>query len=119
VLHLPFAAEIGGVRVSKGKYALYTVPRDQAWTLVVNRSTRQWGLTRAERGPKGNLFPNAYTRWVQAAEVARVEVDALLTAYVEQLTARAEVLSPEATLLLLEWETTQIRIPIRMAGRSR
>jgi len=113
VLHLPFRAEVAGLRVARGKYALYTVPNPSGWTLVLNRSTRQWGLTRPERGPKGNLFPSAYTSWVAAAEVGRVPVEAREVPHVEQLTFRAEPLDDRTTLLLMEWERTQVVIPIR------
>lgn len=113
VLHLPFRAEVAGLRVARGKYALYTVPSPSGWTLVLNRSTRQWGLTRPERGPKGNLFPSAYTPWVAAAEVGRVRVETREVPHVEQLTFRAEPLDERTTLLLMEWERTQVVIPIR------
>ena len=112
VIHLPFAAEIAGLPLPQGRYSLYTVPDRERWLLVVNRSTRQWGLTRPERGAKGQLFANAYTDPVRQAEVGRVPVETRRIPHVEQLTARAET-EAGTTVLLLEWETTQVRIPIR------
>jgi len=114
VLHLPFAAQIAGARVPKGKYALYAIPRPGRWALVINRSTRQWGLTRPERGRDGRLYPNAYTELVAAAELARPEVETREIPHVEQLTARVEAADPRTSLLLFEWERTQVRIPIRV-----
>ena len=34
---------IGTLRVPKGTYALFTVPGKSAWTLVVNKTAKQWG----------------------------------------------------------------------------
>jgi hypothetical protein len=90
------------------------VPSPETWTLVLNGSTRQWGLTRPERGPRGNHFPSAYTPWVQAAEVGRVSVEAREIPHVERLTIRAEVVDALTTDLLIEWERTQVRIPIKV-----
>lgn len=115
VLCLPFTAEIAGLRAPRGRYALYTVPSRGHWTLVVNRSVRQWGLTRTERGAGGRVFSSAYTDAVRSAELGRVGVETAEVPYVEQLSIRAEPLASDTTLLLLEWETTQVRIPIRRA----
>jgi hypothetical protein len=35
---------IGGKSVPAGSYTLYTVPQQNAWTLVVSRKTGQWGI---------------------------------------------------------------------------
>lgn len=34
---------IGGARVPKGSYTLYTLPSRAGWKLIVNRQTGQWG----------------------------------------------------------------------------
>jgi Protein of unknown function (DUF2911) len=34
---------IGTLRVPKGSYALFTVPGKSAWTLIVNKTAKQWG----------------------------------------------------------------------------
>jgi hypothetical protein len=117
VLQLSFDADVAGLEVAQGKYSLYTVPSPNRWTLVLNRSIRQWGLTRPERGRKGRLFQSAYTPLVQAAEVGRVSVASEKIPYVEELTMRAEPVDVDRTDVLLEWETTGIRIPIRRRSR--
>src|SRR5688500_5549409 len=65
-LHVPFAAEVAGVRVAPGKYSIYTVPSTREWVVVVNASTSQGGLTRDE-----GEFRNEYTDPVRAQEVGR------------------------------------------------
>ena len=44
VIHLPVAASIAGIEVEPGSYSLYTVPGEQQWEVIVNRSTDQWGI---------------------------------------------------------------------------
>lgn len=34
---------IGGLKVPKGEYSLFTVPTEKQWTLVVNKTAKQWG----------------------------------------------------------------------------
>jgi len=112
VLHLPFSATIGGVRVRRGKLALYAVPERESWTIVLNRSTRQWGLTRDERGADGRLYHNAYTSPVQRAELGRFVVPTSAVPHVEQLTARAEPMDERRTHIAFEWETTRACISV-------
>lgn len=109
-LHLPFAAEVAGVRPAPGKYSLYTVPSTREWVVVVNASTTQGGLTQDQ-----GQFRNEYTDEVRAQEVGRSLVTSeVASPHVEQLTFRAEP-KGDATVLVLEWETMRIRIPIRAA----
>jgi hypothetical protein len=43
-IHLDVAASIAGLEVEPGSYSLYAVPMEgDEWTLLVNRSTSQWG----------------------------------------------------------------------------
>lgn len=103
-VHLNVPATIGDLEVQPGAYSLYTVPRaDGPWTLVVNRSTSQWG------------HESQYTAGVRAEELGRTEVEAeTLDSPVEQLTIRpAGSGEPGA---LLEWQNTRVHIPIEPAG---
>jgi hypothetical protein len=34
---------IGGLKVPKGEYALFTIPTEKQWTLVLNKTAKQWG----------------------------------------------------------------------------
>src|SRR5690606_41272759 len=62
-LHIPFAAEIAGLRVEPGAYSIYTVPGEDEWEVIVNRSVSQWGIE------------TQYTPEVRAQEVGRATVD--------------------------------------------
>jgi hypothetical protein len=118
ILHLSGPTEIAGLRVSPGKYSIYTVPSASRWTVVVNASTTQWGLTREERGAAGNLFPNAYTADVRSQEVGRTEIETEQIPYREQLTARLEPTGPDSVDLRFEWETTRITVPLHFIAEG-
>jgi hypothetical protein len=113
IIHLGFDAEIAGMSVPAGSYSLYTVPGRTQWQVVVNRSTGQWGITRDAPNPNGGMYKSAYTPEVAAQEVGRATVAADSIDLVEQFTIRAEPATGDASALLLEWERTRVRIPIR------
>jgi hypothetical protein len=100
ILHLPVAARIGTLEVGPGSYSIYTIPGRQEWTVIVNRSTEQWG------------HESQYTAQVQAQEVGRFRTPAEATEqHVEMFTIRSEPLQ-NTQQLVLEWESTRVRIPI-------
>ena len=103
-IHVPFAAEIAGVAVAPGAYSLYAIPSDTSWEIVVNRAVQRWGIP-----------INADVRAQDVGSgTARVE---RLTDPVEELTLRFGPVSGNATDLIIEWERTRVRVPIRRAGR--
>lgn len=103
-VHVSSDAEIAGLPVGAGAYSIYTIPSESEWTVIVNRSTSQWG------------YEPMYTPEVEAQEVGRatVRVEPLAEA-VERFTIRAEP-DADSAELLLEWERTRVRIPIRPAA---
>lgn len=118
ILHLPFDVEIAGLAVPAGHYSLYTVPSRTQWQLVINGSTSQWGLTRDEPRADGGVNRGAYTAEVAAKELGRAPVTADSIAFTEQFTMRAEPGTGDAAVLVLEWERTRVRIPIRATAPS-
>jgi hypothetical protein len=101
-LHIPFAAEIAGIAVEPGSYSLYTIPNRTEWTVIVNRSTTQWGEE------------SSYTDSIRALDVGRAAVPAGATAaHVETFTITSEPGEGGATDLVLEWEGSRIEIPLR------
>ena len=99
VIHLPVAASIAGIEVEPGSYSLYTVPGEQQWEVIVNRSTDQWGIE------------NQYEA-VADQEVGRATVPAEATSgLVEVFEIRAEPRGDGADLILA-WENAQVRIPV-------
>jgi hypothetical protein len=100
-LTLPFAAEVAGVRVAPGTYSVYVVPQATSWEVHVNKVVERWGIPIDSQ--------------VQAQDVGKgtVPVEALAQP-VEQLTLRLTAGSP--TELVVEWEKTRVRIPIRKSS---
>lgn len=100
-VHLPVASRIAGIGVGPGSYTIYTVPGVDEWTVIVNRSTSQWGIE------------TQYTDEVRAQEVGRATVAAeTLQEPVETFTITAEPAESGADLVL-EWERTRVRVPVR------
>ena len=101
-----FMPNLGGLDLSAGSYAIYTVPDPAAWEVVVNRSIRQWGLE------------SEYTDEIRAREVGRFTVPVeVLESPVETLTIRPVPAATGDVDLVLEWQTTRIRLPLESLTR--
>jgi hypothetical protein len=99
-IELPFAAELAGVRVPAGTYSLYAIPGASSWQVVVNRGVERWGIP---------LNDDVRAKDVGAG---RVTTEAVATP-VETLTLSFAPATANATELVVEWEKTRVRIPIR------
>lgn len=104
MIHTAAPLSIAGLKVPAGTYSLYTVPGPTEWEVIVNRSITQWGEE------------HNYTDEVKAKEVGRAKVKAeKLPTTVEQFTIRPDPATGDASALVLEWETTRVRIPLSPA----
>ena len=102
-IQVAFAAEIAGVRVEPGTYTLYAIPGASKWQIVVNRGVQRWGV------PIDND--------VRAKDLGAGTVTTeSLGAPVETLTLKFAPAAGNTTDLVLEWEKTRVRIPIRRAS---
>lgn len=102
MIHTTIPLSVAGIEVEPGVYSLYTVPGENQWQIIVNRSTSQWGRE------------NRYTEEVEAQEVGRAMVASGPTdEHVEMFTIRATS-AGGGTTVLLEWENTRVRIPLAM-----
>jgi hypothetical protein len=97
-LILPFAADVAGVHVEPGTYSLYVVPQATSWEVHVNKAVDRWGI------------PIDSAVQAQDAGTGTVPVETLEQS-VEQLTMHLVPGSPAE--LVVEWEKTRVRIPIR------
>jgi hypothetical protein len=100
-LTLPFAADVAGVHVAPGTYSLYVVPSRTSWEVHVNKDVNRWGIP--------------IDAQVEAQDVGKgtVSVEALAQP-VEQLTMH--LVAGPAAEIVVEWEKTRVRIPIRKTG---
>ncbi len=107
-LHLSAPVRFGALDLGPGSYSLYTVPDPALWEVVVNRSTRQWGLE------------SEYTDSVRALEVGRFKVQVeVLDRSVETFTISAVPSFAGAVDLVLEWQTSRLRIPVESVAAER
>ncbi len=103
-LHLSEMAMVGGVHVEAGSYSLYAVPTATEWTFYLNSNVQRWGIP-IDDG-------------VRATDVGSFTVTPEATeAPVETLTFTFEpVADGSVGALVMEWESTRVRIPIAPMG---
>jgi hypothetical protein len=88
---------IGGTTVRAGTYTLWTIPRPEGWTLIINKQTGQWG-----------------TIYDAAQDLARIEMrDEAPLLREEQFTISLEPKSPGA-VLRLKWDDREVWVPIEI-----
>ena len=102
-LHLPFAAEVGGVSLEPGSYSLYANLGEEEWEIVINGNAERWGVPINDE--------------VMAADVGhfRATVETMDEA-VEQLTFRWHGHGEAEGHLVMEFERTRVEIPVKMTG---
>jgi hypothetical protein len=87
---------VGGKTVPAGSYTIFTVPTADKWTLIINKTTGEWGI------------PYKY----EGAELARVDMHvSKLPAPLENFTISYDK-SPDGCTLRLDWETTRASVEI-------
>ena len=103
MIHTSGPLVVAGIKVPAGSYSLYTVPNASEWEVIVNKSITQWGEE------------HNYTDAVKAQELGRgkVKPEALKTP-VELFT-----ITLEPGFLVLEWETTRVKIPVTAGSSGR
>jgi hypothetical protein len=87
---------VGGKTVPAGSYTLFTVPTADKWTLIVNKTTGEWGI------------PYKYEK----DELARVDMKASkLPSPVENFTINYAK-SRSGCTMQLDWETTRASVDL-------
>ena len=87
--------DLGGLRVPKGIYTIYTLPGATEWQLIINKQTGQWG-----------------TEYNQRQDLGRVKMNLAQTpALVDSF--KIELLSTGGNkgLLKMTWERTEVSVP--------
>ena len=87
---------VGGKAVPAGSYTIFTIPKSDKWTLIINKKTGEWGI------------PYKY----EADELARVDMSVSKTAApVENFTIAFDRAGGKCTLRM-EWENTRASVDI-------
>lgn len=91
---------VGGKRIKKGTYTLFTIPKEKEWTIILNNSTNIWG---------------AYDYHVEQ-DVARITVP------VRKAPNRIDALSmgfqpiENGAELQIGWDDSYVEVPFKVAG---
>lgn len=96
------AVMIDGERLEAGTYSLFTIPGEDAWTIIINEKLGSWG---------------AYS-YDESADVMRLSAPADRTdEAVEAFTIMFEQEEDEARArLMMRWEHTQVSVMLEPAG---
>jgi len=87
--------QLGGLKLPKGAYSIWTIPDEKAWTLIINKETGQFHLYYKQQFDFGRT-PMAVNKVDSPVETFRVEV--------------RNNGGNKGTLALI-WETTEASIP--------
>jgi len=87
--------EIGGLKLAKGSYSIWTIPEEKAWTLIVNRQTGQFHLDYEEERDLGRTKMNVKS----------------LSSPVEMFKIQLSSAGSNKGTLALLWENTEASIP--------
>lgn len=88
---------VQGTKIKKGTYTLFTIPKENEWTIILNNSTNIWG---------------AYDYHVEK-DVARITVP------VKRAPSRIEALSmafkeiPNGAMLQIGWDDRYVEVPFK------
>jgi hypothetical protein len=81
---------IGSLKVPKGTYALFTLPTESGWTLIVNTVANQWGAFKYD----------------QARDLGRTPMKVSKGPKVEQFTISLQTQGTNGAVLRMAWDTT-------------
>ncbi|HBY59707.1 MAG TPA: hypothetical protein DEH78_07775 [Solibacterales bacterium] len=85
---------IGTLAVPAGSYALFTLPEEKGWTLIVNKTAKQWGAFNYDA----------------AVDLGRTAMKiTALSAPVEQFTIEVT-----GSAITMRWENTEASVPVKL-----
>ncbi len=89
--------DIKGKHVDTGSYALYTIPGNETWEIILNKGTKNWGID----------------GYQESDDVIRVTVEPMkLDTKLETFTIQFGEIKPESCDLYLMWQKTAVLIPV-------
>lgn len=92
--------DINGLKVPKGEYALFTLPDKDGWTLIVNKTAKQWGAF----------------DYKEADDLGRTKMQVSKSGSpVEEFTITLRPAGNNAATLKMEWENTTASVTVKVA----
>lgn len=95
VVELKKDAVIGGKKVKKGRYTLFTIPNVKEWTVVLNSELGQWGAYEYAKH--------------KAKNVAEVTVPVYSTDKQQEKL----VIDARKDAIVIEWDNTGVSVPVK------
>lgn len=87
---------IGGQTLKAGEYAIYTVPNEKEWEIIINKGSENWG-----------------TEYKQEDDILRVKATPVkLESPIETFTMQFANVKPNSTDLQIMWDKTLVSVPI-------
>jgi hypothetical protein len=90
---------LGSLHVPAGTYALFTIPGEAHWTIILNKVAKTWGAYDYEKNKAQDL----------GQTTAKIEK---LSSPVEQLTLSIKPGAGKSATLSIAWESTGVHVPI-------
>ena len=97
-LNTTAAITIGDLQVPAGEYALFTLPTAKGWTLIINKTAKQWGAF----------------KYQESQDLGRTKMKVTKHAPVEQFTIALDKKSDKEAQLVLSWGTTTASTKIKL-----
>jgi len=89
---------LGGLDIPAGKYAMYAVPNEKAWEMIVYKDVSLWGA-------------GGYDK---ANELGRFKAETSATAsQVETLSIDFQSLTTDGADMIIKWDRTMVSIPVK------
>lgn len=96
--------EIKGIKVDTGNYAIYSIPGQDSWEIILNKGTSNWGAA----------------GYKESDDVARFKVPTMkMKTKLESFTMQFANVLPESCELHIMWEKTAIAIPFTVNFRDK
>lgn len=94
---------VAGKPVKAGKYALFTIPMENSWTVIINSNANQWGST----------------NYKQELDVVRFEVaPEKMTEKKERLGFYINHVSADEAHVVMKWDRIKIKFPITVDSKA-
>ena len=87
---------IGGTKIAKGKYSVFTIPSENEWTIIINKNTELWGSE----------------EYKMDEDVVRLKAKAMASEMTETFTIGFSNLTNNGCTVDLSWDKTKVSFPV-------
>ncbi|MEY3126964.1 MAG: hypothetical protein RL273_1135 [Bacteroidota bacterium] len=94
---MPKSFEVGGKTIPSGKYAFFTIPGENEWTLIINKNWKQ----------------HLASEYDEKEDILRVKVKPKKVEHTERLQYFIEMVNKNDGKISMAWEKVKIELPFR------